>query len=365
MGTKLKCKLTPSHCVVAAMSCLISAGFGLATLPAQAGERLVMAATGGSYQAIMEEHVFDPFTEETGIEVVFVSGALGERWAKIQAMTDAGNFEWDLMEGGSADVFDPEKQAYLEDLGENCAQVPRAFSDGAPATCHRYGVLTVLGATLLTANTDSFEGGAVPSNWAEFWDVENFPGPRALQNFGTPWRVLVGALAADGVPLDEIFPLDLDRAFRKLDEIRPHITVWWNSGDQIQRAFREGEVVAGLIWGTRLGFLQKEGIPLVPIWNGATLNAPHWLVFKDGPNKDNALKFLNWYFDNPKAQHAFAVAGNLAPSTKSAVEFFSPEEQVQQPTHPDNIDGIIPVDPVWLAEHRDEMLERWNAWLAQ
>ena len=81
-----------------------------------------MAATGGSYQAIMEENVFDPFTEETGIEVLFVSGALGERWAKIQAMTDAGNFEWDLMEGGSADVFDPEKQGYLEDLGET---VPR------------------------------------------------------------------------------------------------------------------------------------------------------------------------------------------------------------------------------------------------
>ena len=355
----------PRHLALATIAVLAPIAMGLAAGPAHGADRLVMAATGGGYQKIMKEQVFDRFSQETGIEVVFVSGALGERWAKIQAMTDAGNFEWDMMEGGSSDVFNPDRQVYLEDLGEKCTRVPKAHSDGVPATCHRYGILPVFGATLLTANTEAFDGGKIPSSWKEFWDVENFPGPRALQNFGTPWRVLVGALSADGVPHDEIFPLDLDRAFAKLDEIRPHIAVWWSTGDQIQRAFREGEVVAGLIWGTRLGFLQKEGLPLTPVWDGATLNAAHWIVFKDGPNKEAAVRFLNWYFDNPEAQHAFAVAGNLAPSTKSAVSFFSPEEQVQQPTHPDNVDGIIPVDYQWLSDNEDEIVERWTSWLAQ
>ena len=334
------------------------------TANAQDPGRLVVAATGGGYEQIMREHVFDVFAAETGIDVIFVSGALGERWTKIKAMTDAGNFEWDMMELGSGDVWNPERAAFLLDLGQNCALVPKAASDGLPTTCNRHGVLPSVGATLLTANIEAFDG-EVPSNWVEFWDVENFPGPRALQNFGSPWRVLIGALIADGVPKDDLFPLDLDRAFAKLDEIRPHVTVWWSSGDQIQRAFREDEVTAGLIWGTRLAFLQREGIPLTPIWNGATLNEAHWAVFKDAPNRENAIRFLNWYFDHPEVQVAFGRAGSLSPSTRSALALYSADEQKDQPGHADNIDGIVPVDYRWIADSHAEVLERWNAWLAE
>lgn len=324
---------------------------------------LVMAATGGSYQNLMKEHIFDPFTEETGIKVVFVSGSIGERWAKIEAMTNAGNFEWDLMESGAGDVFNPARTKFLESLGENCAKVPKAYTDGLPTTCAEYGVLVGVGSTQLTVNTDAF-GASYPTTWKDFWDVEAYPGPRALQNFGSPWRVLVGALTADGVSKEDLFPLDLDRAFAKLDEIKPQIQLWWNSGDQIQRAFREEEVTFGMIWGTRLAFLKQEGVPLKPLWDGATLNEAHWVVFKDGPHKDVALKFLNWLYDNPQAQYNFTVAGSISPATKSAVEFFKPEEQVDQPGHPDNVGGILPVDYKYLADNHEAILERWNTWLA-
>ena len=40
-------------------------------------------------------------------------------------------------------------------------------------------------------------------------------------------RTIPAALVADGVPKDKLYPLDLDRAFKKLDEIKPHIKVWW------------------------------------------------------------------------------------------------------------------------------------------
>ena len=35
---------------------------------------------------------------------------------------------------------------------------------------------------------------------------------------------------ADGVAPDKLYPLDVDRAFKKLEEIKPNITVWWTSG---------------------------------------------------------------------------------------------------------------------------------------
>jgi len=51
-----------------------------------------------------------------------------------------------------------------------------------------------------------------------FWDVKKFPGRRALRNHRSPrWEA---ALMADGVAPDKLYPLDVDRAFKKLEEIQ-------------------------------------------------------------------------------------------------------------------------------------------------
>lgn len=51
-----------------------------------------------------------------------------------------------------------------------------------------------------------------PSSWAEFWPVDKFPGVRLLETgeWGSegPWEE---ALLADGVPVDQIYPMDIDR----------------------------------------------------------------------------------------------------------------------------------------------------------
>src|SRR3989442_1490871 len=50
------------------------------------------------------------------------------------------------------------------------------------------------------------------------------------------------ALVADGVPPDKVFPMDVDRAFRKLDQIKPHVKVWWTQGNQSQQRSEERRV---------------------------------------------------------------------------------------------------------------------------
>jgi putative spermidine/putrescine transport system substrate-binding protein len=53
--------------------------------------------------------------------------------------------------------------------------------------------------------------------------VRRFPGPRSLRNH--PVDNLEFALLADGAAMDKLYPIDMDRAFRKLDEIRQHVAV--------------------------------------------------------------------------------------------------------------------------------------------
>ena len=53
----------------------------------------------------------------------------------------------------------------------------------------------------------------------DYWDAKKFPGPRGMYN--APTYILEFALIADGVPKDKLYPLDVPRAFKSLDRIKP------------------------------------------------------------------------------------------------------------------------------------------------
>src|SRR6266540_399151 len=61
-----------------------------------ANERIVYANWGGSWEQAMRRAWADPFTKETGIQVV---SAGGNTLGRLQAMVDAKKTEWDLVEG--------------------------------------------------------------------------------------------------------------------------------------------------------------------------------------------------------------------------------------------------------------------------
>ena len=85
-----------------------------------------------------------------------------------------------------------------------------------------------------------------PSNWAEFWDLENFPGNRGMH--GKVNYNLEAALMADGVAQDDVYAPcwrrddGKARAWAKLAEIAPEVTVWYRGGSQSAQLLRDGEV---------------------------------------------------------------------------------------------------------------------------
>ena len=68
-------------------------------------------------------------------------------------------------------------------------------------------------------------------------------------------RLLI-ALLADGVPMDKLYPLDVDRAFRKLEQIKPDIATWWTSGGQSAQLISDGEVDMIQAWNGRITAVQ-------------------------------------------------------------------------------------------------------------
>src|SRR5215472_8390681 len=63
---------------------------------ARAAGQVVVRNPGGAYSDTQKKYVYDPFTRETGIEVVIVPSTM----AKLLAMVKSGNIEIDVADAG-------------------------------------------------------------------------------------------------------------------------------------------------------------------------------------------------------------------------------------------------------------------------
>ncbi|RWI32353.1 MAG: ABC transporter substrate-binding protein [Mesorhizobium sp.] len=327
-----------------------------------AGEDQVIISMGsGVYLDLMNELFFAPFTKESGIKVVPTGGGQSEGLAQLKAMTAANTVEWDLI-GLSYEVAQSKEfKPFLEDLGDHCSKLPNVVSNGIEGSCFGTAVLWDPGGSVLTYDEQAFPNGG-PQNWADFWDVEKFPGPRSLPNF-SPWVVLMAALMADGVPADKLYPLDVDRAFAKLDKLKPNIAAWWTSGDQSQQLLRTKEVVASMLWNGRAARLKEEGASIKYTWDGAIFEAQLFGVIKGGPHPNAAKALLDFMYTRPEAHAAFIKKMYYSLPNKDAAALLDPAVAADLVTAPQNWPKVARMDGDWIDANRAAVTERWTKWI--
>ena len=324
-------------------------------------KEVIFATTGGVFDQALKELWFEPFTKQTGIKVTTIIATDAEQRSKAQAMVQSGNVTWDTINNVDILAASAQNRAFSEDLTEFCKQFEKR-TDLMENTCSTSGVRIYYNATLMVFNAEKFKD-KKPQNWADFWNTRDFPGPRALPNFGDPWRVLAAALMSDGVPADKLFPLDVERAFKKLDQIKPQIQLWWKTGDQSQQGFRSGDYVIGMIWGTRTNALRAEGQPIQPSFDQAFMLGDTTQIVRNAPNKEGALALLKFYLDNPSVQAKIAEKFGVTPASRDAIKLMGPEGQAKIPTNPETFKKIVKHDPEWINANQAKMLEAWNTWI--
>ncbi|WP_234906132.1 ABC transporter substrate-binding protein [Affinirhizobium pseudoryzae] len=329
------------------------------SLCASANERVVIASTGGAYDRALQEAWFGPFSQATGIDVVVVSATNAEMRAKASAMVKSGNVSWDLYLDGEIQAASDAHRQVTEDLSEFCARF-KTNTDLVSNACEPGGALLQSTATLLAYRKN---GKPEPQSWADMWDTERFPGGRAFPNFDDPWRVLAAALLADGVSRDNLFPLDVDRAFRKLDTIRDQVTVWWKTGDQSVQGFRSGDYDLGQIWLTRAKAMRSEGLDIGWSYKNAFLVGDRIALIKNAPNRKNALKLIEFWLSNPEVQARACDILSCTPPSTAAIALMSDEARRSMPTTDDLRDSIIVPDAQWINANAADLLQRWNSWV--
>ena len=125
------------------------------------------------------------------------------------------------------------------------------------------------------------------------------------------------ALIADGVPMDKLYPLDVDRAFKKLEQLKPHVLVWWSSGAQSAQVLKDGEVDMVAAWNGRIQALENEpegkGGKIKTTFNQQIIVSDSWMIPKGAPNKDLAMKAIA-IMSRPEVNARISNYINYAPS---------------------------------------------------
>lgn len=311
---------------------------------------LIWADYGGPTNESRQIAYFDGFYDETGVEVTSVS--LED--AVYYGMLDGEAGDYDVMQTSGADVL-----AYTD----NILEVPEDIQgDLLPDSIRPYVVGGFVFGIAQGWMTDTFPDGG-PQDWADFFDTEAFPGKRAWPgapgSFDASYEI---ALLADGVAVEDLYPLDIERAEAKLDTLRDDM-VFYQSYPEVQQLLTSDSAsIAATVTGQYTA-LKNAGEDVTVQWNQAFIVPSGFVVPKESANPDAAFALAAWMND-PENQAVFTERTGYGPVNSEVFDVLTAdvvENLVNSPEH----EGIgIYWDTQWRAEHIEELIDAYTAWLA-
>jgi len=307
---------------------------------------------GGSWGKAEAKAYYVPFEKATGITVKPVTPF---SLAKLKAQVRTGNYQFSVAGMGRSSSISALKENLLEHIHYDVIDLTQLPSDSIAYN----GIARHLVSTNLVYQKKKFPNGG-PQSWADFWDVKKFPGTRGGYKDGA--RMCAFALLADGVPKEKLYPLDVDRAFRSLDRIKPHIKIWWRRGSQSVQLVRDGEVDMMPMWNTRAGVAVEQGVPIEVVWNQAHVRRSNWIVPRAAPNAREGWQFAKFCLQ-PENLGNFCRMMNTGPWIPAAFKYIPEKKAKMMPTWKENVSLGYQPDPLWVGMNMSQLTKRFNQWL--
>ncbi|PSM20096.1 ABC transporter substrate-binding protein [Nitratireductor sp. StC3] len=293
------------------------------------------------------------FGEASGLELL-VDGS-GPSEGAVKTQVNSGAVRWDVCDGEMYSAYRLGRDELLEALDYDV--IDKSLIDFGDV--HDHGVANYTYSYVIAFDTEAF-GDRRPTSWKDFWDVETFPGKRTLYRWMS--ANLECALLADGVAPEELYPLDVDRALAKIEELLPHILTHWATGAESQQLLRDGEVAMGQVWNTRAALIKEDtGGRVDWTFDGGIISPSVWMVPKGNPGGAKAAMDFIAYALRPEVQVKLMEAYAMGPVSAAANDLLSPELALANPTSPENFGKQVLLNNKWHADHYGETLERYLA----
>jgi len=306
---------------------------------AQARKEVVLVNFGGVAMKAFDEAYVQPFATQGGRIVLDGSGALN---GKILTMVQSGHVTWDICDAGITTLAELNPKNALEKIDYSIvarSKVPAEFA-------YENGVVNYMFSSVMAWDTSKVK--ETPT-LADFFDLKRFPGRRMMRKDSQAMIEL--CLIADGVPIDQLYPLDVKRAFAKLATIKSEV-LYWNSGSESQSLMRDGECVMGLLWHTRANVLKAETKGRIDYsFKGGLLQPGLWVVPKGNPAGAEAFQAIA-SMQQPEGQIKLLAAMGNGPSNPAAQSLVPPELRAMNPADPANVAVQAKISADWyIANH--------------
>lgn len=321
---------------------------------------LTVVSWGGAYQDAQRKIFFRPFQQQTNGRLLEETwdGGVGVLRAKIQS----GANNWDVVQVESEELLLGCEEGLFERMDFSALGGREHFIPQAVSDC---GVGNILYSFVLAYDRARMPDG--PRNWADFFDTARFPGKRALRR--GPKVTLEIALLADGVPPGDVYRVlgtqaGVDRAFRRLDALKPHI-VWWERGSQPAQLLASGEVAMTNAYNGRITAAnQNDGRNFGIAWANNLFTLDSWVIMKGSPNRQRALDFIR-FVSQPQLQAQLPPRIPYGPTARGAQDGLPAEVMANLPTNPANAEGALQIsDQFWL-DNLDRLNQRFNNWVSR
>jgi len=309
--------------------------------------QLVVATGGGKLDDAYKASVFKAFTEKTGIAIVTTANPA----AKLKSMVEAKSVEWDLMQGPAEDFIVHGRNGLFEPIDYGVVNKAPLIAGAA----YDHFLLTDIAAYHIAWNTKNLKGPA-PKNWADVWAYQG-----RIGLWKRPFQTLEVALLADGVPIDKLYPLDVERGLKSLDKIKSKLA-WWERGAQGGQVFIDGEVDVGAIWNGRVHDPKLNGAPVDFHFNQAVLVNDAWGIPKGTKNLKWSMELMALNMTAP-VQAAYSRLIPYGPTNKEALALLDAKTIASLPSVEADFSRGRLLDLAFWADNASTTVDRFNKWL--
>lgn len=319
-------------------------------------KQLVLVNWGGDAMDAYAKAYGEPFEQETGIAVK-MDGS-GPTEGAVLAQVQSGSITWDVMDIDPFSAITLGKQGVVQPI--DYAIVDRSkFRDGFGWD---HATSAYFFSYVICYDSEAY-GDKAPSGMADFFDLEAFPGKRAMYKWGvSSWEA---AALADGVAPDKLYPLDIDKAHEKIRSIKDNVSVFWGGGSEVQSALLSGEAAMAIAWNTRAKLIEADsGGRIKYTWDQGLLQSGAFGVIKDNPGgSENAMKLLA-AMQVPERQLVMFDMLGQGPANPATDALIPEAERRHNCVEPANAQRQISLDMDWYAENYTAALDKYLAEIA-
>lgn len=325
-----------------------SAVLALPNIARADGKTLTIVSWGGGYQKAQSEEVWQPAAKKLGIELIEETY---NGLADIRLRVRSGAVSWDIVSIGAGGAARAAAEDLLTPIDYSVVQTENLMPD--------YASKNWLGgdlySTALAWRSDVY-GDNAPQNWADFWDVEKFPGKRAYRNQSLGH--LEPALLAEGVAAEDVYKelstdAGLKEAINKVASLKPHIATFWASGAHQAQYLKDGVIDMTSAWSGQIIPLIEAGQPIDLTFNQAILDADAYVVPKGAPSEKLAMAFLN---EISKAEYQAAFSNRMPYGAVNELAYtsgaISEERAKLLPSSPKNVATQLSLNSEWWKENQ-------------